>query len=37
MREIKCLLASSINYDSKGGSSSCGRAKGRAVSVIFED
>ena len=33
----KCLLASSINHDSRGGSSSRGRAKGRAVSVIYED
>lgn len=34
-RELKRLV-SSIYYDSRGGSSSRGRANGRAVSVIYE-
>lgn len=34
-RELK-LLACTINYDPKGGSSSCGKGKGRGSSVINE-
>jgi len=34
-RELK-RLACSINYDSKGGSSGCGRVKGRGFSVLNE-